>query len=294
MRLHVEFMQSGRSSSPARATTDRQGDKSLFWWIIIITLLLGAAIASWFMSIFIFSYPERPWNYNFLRQVNKVEKLKHWKVLAGSEDSVPSGKFLGPREVFQEFDRLSDEKLQAKSALLKRSYITNYSSQDERPTYVKGKFRIYHVRPLTTADIFTQGLVVRAQALDIVESREEEFPNTIIEFVFPTDGPAQAAFSVNDVLAIDTTSKDRRSYASIINIERVAEQKLLFTVVPLVYGTYNVNKDENLQLALSPPAILNMNGKWPITEETVGFVAPPAAKVVVDGVPEAAKSVGSL
>lgn len=294
MRLHVEFMQSGRSSTAARATTDRQGDKTLFWWIIVITLLLGLAIASWFMSIYIFSYPERPWNYNFLRQVKKVAPLTAWKVEAGTDESVPSGKFLGPREVFQEFDRLSDEKLKAKSDLLKRSYITNYSSQDERPAYIKGKFRIYHVRPLTTDDIFTQGLIVRAQALDLVESREEEFPNTIIEFVFPTNGPAQAAFNVNDVLAIDMTAKERRSYASIINIERVAEQKLLFTVVPLLYGTYNVNKDENLQLALSPPKLLNMNGKWPITEETVGFVAPPAAKVIVDGVPEAGKSVGSL
>jgi hypothetical protein len=280
MRLNVEFMQASRSSA-SRGTVVRQSDRGLFWWVIGITLLIGAAITSWFLSICLFSFPERTLNYNILRKLNKLPDLTVWKIESGEETSVPTGKFLSPRDLFQEFDRLTDEKLAAKSALLKRSYITNYVSPDERPVYVKGKFRIYHVRPLTDADVFQQGIVVRAQALAVVDEREEEFPNTILEFVFPTKGPAVAAFNVNDVLEIDT-SKDRRSYASVINLERVSAQKLLFTVVPLVYGKYDINKQENLALSLTPPTSLNMNGKWPITEEMVGSTAAPTPRVVAE------------
>ncbi len=282
MRLNVEFMSSGRSSMTARGLASKEADKSLFWWVIVITLLLGGAIASWFFSLFIFSYPERSWNYNFLQKINRLEPLVKWQVQAGDKKTVPAGKFHGPREAYQEFDRLSDENLQAKSALLKRSYIMNYVNPDEKPVYVKGRFRIYHVRPLTGEDIFTRGIVVRAQALDILEDgREEEFPNTLIEFVFPTEGTVPAAFNVNDVLAIDLT-KDKRSYASVINIERLSGQKLLFTVVPLLYGKYDVNKEAGVQITLEPPKSLNMNGRWPITEETVGSAAPPTARVVAE------------
>jgi hypothetical protein len=267
MRLRVEFVNSGRPSPGRNNLLAKEQDKGLFWWAIVNTLLLGGAIASWFFSIYLFSYPERAFNYNLLSRLNKVDPLTRWQV-----SSVPSGKPFQPRAAFQEFERLSDEQLATKSALMKRSYITNYKSLEERPMYLSGKFKIYQVRPLDASDVFQNGLVVRAQAIENVDGVDTEFPNTLVEFIFPTDGPAQAAFNVNDVLAIDL-AKPKRSYASILNVERLPGKKLLFTVVPLLYGTYDLNKEEGVQLTLAPPKSLNMAGNWPLTEEGIGVTA---------------------
>jgi hypothetical protein len=253
--------------------------------MILITILLGLVVASWFGSIYLFSYPERPFNYNLLQRMKKVEKLQAWN--AGN---APKGKFYSPRGIFQDFDRLSDDNLATKSNLLKRIYLTNYKNLDERPVYLQGRFRVYQVRPLVETDVFPSGLVVRAQAIEQQEGRDVEFPNTIMEMVFPTNGPAQAAFEINDILSLDATGdrKNYRSYASVVHMQRLPEQKMIFTTVPLLYGTYEFNKDQGLALSLSPPTMLNMNGRWPLTDEGIGVQGFPKQEGATSVVLEAA------
>lgn len=281
MSLNVEFMSASRSSY-SRTATQKPADTGLFWWTIIITLLLGAAIASWFFSIYIFAYPEKPFNYRLLNRLNKLEPLKKFELFGNADIKVPTGKTHGPKAAFQEFDRLNDKQLKDKSDLLRRSYVTNYRAIEDKPIYMRGDYKIYQVRPLDATDVFPSGLVVRAQAIEEVEGAPLEYPNTLIEFIFPTTGPAQAAFNVNDVLTIDQRSifaKDgdkkndgRRFYASILNIERLPQNKLLFTLIPLLYGNCEINGDPEAKLSMVPPAKLNMDGRWPITEEAAGVI----------------------
>lgn len=287
MSFNVEFMSAGRSAH-SRGATQKPAEAGLFWWTIIITLLLGAAIASWFFSIYIFAYPEKPFNYKLLSRLHKLEPLKKFE-----RNEVPSGKIYGPKGAFQEFDRLTDKQLLDKSNILRRSYVTNYRSIEDRPVYLKGDFKIYQVRPLIATDVFTSGLVVRAQSIEEVESAPLEYPNTLIEFVFPTTGPALAAFSVGDILTIDQRSvvakssdkkgDGRRFYASALNIARLPQNKLLFTLVPLLYPNCEINGDQDANIAMAVPAKLNMDGRWPITDEAAGVVSPAAS--VADAVP---------
>lgn len=281
MSFNVEFMSAGRSSY-SRGAMQKPAESNLFWWTIIITLLMGVAIASWFFSIYVFSYPEKPFNYRLLSRMQKLDKLKKFE-----RNEVPSGKLLSPKAAFQEFDRLDDQKLQDKSELLRRSYVTNYRSIEDRPVYMKGDFKIYQVRPLVPTDAFTSGLVVRAQSIEDVEGVPLEYPNTLIEFIFPTDGPAQAAFSIGDVLTIDQASiltkneskkqAGRRFFASVINIARLPQNKLIFTLVPLLYPQCSINGDLDANITLSAPVKLNMDARWPITEEGAGLMNPPAS-----------------
>ena len=289
MRFNVEFMNGGRSSY-SRPVAAKPKDTGLFWWTIIITLLLGAAIATWFFSIYIFAYPEKPFNYRFLGRLHKLADLTKFEV-----NSVPAGTFLGPKAAFQKFDSLTDGQLKAKSELFRRSYIVNYKDVDDKPIYLKGDFKIYQVRPLGETDVFTTGIVIRAQAIEKVDDKPLEYPNTVLEFVFPTNGKAQPAFNVGDILTIDQKSvftnpgapaNDARSYASVLNIQRLPDQKLLFTVVPLLYGTYFIDREKDLRLTLEPPAKLNMDGRWPLTDEAVGQSVPAAPASVAEALPK--------
>ncbi len=286
MASKVNYLSAGRSSySRSGVAAKPPADTGLFWWTIIITLLLGAAIASWFFSIYVFSYPEKPYNYKLLNRMQKLDKLKKFE-----PNDVPNGKTYGAKAAFQEFDVLSDAQLKVKSGLLRRSYLTNYKAIEDKPVYMKGDYKIYQVRPLDESDVFQSGLVVRAQAIERVENAPQEFPNTLIEFIFPTAGPAQAAFNVNDVLTIDQRSVfakegdknadgGRHFYASVLNMERLPQNKLLFTLVPLVYPTCAINGDLNSQITMAPPAKLNMDGRWPLTDEAAGVIAAPQTSV---------------
>lgn len=280
-------MSAGRSSYSRSAVVSKPADTGLFWWTIIITLLLGAAIASWFFSIYIFAYPEKPFNYRLLNRLHKLETIKKFEL-----NDVPNGKTYGPKAAFQEFNRLTDAQLKAKGELLRRAYITNYKDIEDKPIYIRGDFKIYQVRPLDPTDVFQSGIVVRAQAIEKVEGAPLEYPNTLVEFVFPTDGPAQAAFNVNDVLTIDQksvfakegdkSSDGRRFYASLLNLERLPQDKLLFTLVPLTYGSCEINGDKEARLTMVPPTKLNMDGHWPITDEAVGGMPAATPTTVAD------------
>jgi hypothetical protein len=291
MALNVEFLNAGRSAYSSRGATGKPADTGLFWWTIIITLLLGLAIASWFFSIYVFTYPEVPFNYKLLNRLHKLDPLKKFE-----NKEVPTGKIYGPKAAFQEFDRLTDKQLQEKSKLLRRSYLTNYRAIEDKPIYMRGDYKIYQVRPLTSEDVFPSGLIVRAQAIEAVEGVPMEFPNTIIEFVFPTNGPAMAAFNVGDVLTIDQRSiyskeapdkkaDGRKFFASMVNLERLPQHKLIFTLVPLVYGACEVNGDRDSRLSMEPPAKLNLEGHWPITEEAAGALGTPTSLANAQPVP---------
>jgi hypothetical protein len=264
MPLHIEFMNASRSvyTKSGKPLPQKRSDPWLFWWTIAIFVLLGLTTFSWCFSLYVFRHPERPKNYRLLASLNKLEPLTRF-----TERDVPQGKFHSAKEIYAKYFGYSDSELAAQSSLFKRNYIQNYV--DEQPVYLKGEYRIYKIAELTSQHAFPSGLVVRAKS--------RELPNVSVEFIFPAESLPQTRPPYGDDLILQTN----RTFASVLHISRLPEDSLCFTVVPLTYYSYPVGNEEFL--TLSPPALLNLDAAWPLTDDGA---TPDSEKVRVASRPE--------
>ena len=155
--MQIQFLNDGTEyrSHGGSSFSKTQQSSGLFWWTILITLLMGAAIFCWFFSIVLFSHPEKPLHYRLLAKVKKLEPLRKFSPL-----SVPQGKFLTAREVLGEYFNDSPDHLAVGDDQLKRAYIKNYKEQ--APKYVKDGFTVIAGCELKDTDVFTKGWGVRA------------------------------------------------------------------------------------------------------------------------------------
>ncbi|CAN5263717.1 hypothetical protein BH23VER1_BH23VER1_06000 [soil metagenome] len=238
-------------------------DSGLFWWTVLITVMLGVATFCWFFSIYVFAHPEKPFAYRLLTKLEKIEPPQKFSAL-----TVPTGQFLTPKEAYGKFYAFDDRYLEIDNSLLKRHYLTNY--KEEAPLYMRGLFRIFQVRRLTDADAFTAGVVVRA--------RSHDYPNVVVEYLFPSDQAPErpeSLLSIGDDLTLDKTS----TFASVIHIEKLRDDNLCFTLVPLVYGSYEVA--DVGKISLSPPQRLNLEAPWPVTDESIQQPDSPETEVTM-------------
>lgn len=252
-------MNAPRGSLSRAAQTVKKADGGMFWWTIGISLLVGLATFSWIFSIYVFTHPEKPFNYSFLEKVHRLEPI-----LQFTEKNAPPGKTYAPKDLYQKFYSLSDSNLKDNNSILRRNYITNYKTKADRPFYVSGRFRIVHARPLNKDDLFQNGMVARAVAIN---EDDREYRNVIVEYVLPTEAELRpdVEFNAGDILDIDSRRRKRRLYSSVINVERLNEDVLVFTVIPLLYGEHTVDSTKNLTLTAAPPARLNLKAFLPIT-----------------------------
>ena len=263
MQLHVEFMNAPRGSLSRAANAVKKADGGIFWWTIVIAILMALAAFSWIASIFIFTHPEKPYNYKLLSRIHRLEEIKHF-----NEKDMPAGKSLTPPELYQKFFSLTDENLGNHNSLLRRNYITNFKNRDEKPFYVRGRFKVIHARPLTPDDVFPRGLVARAVA---VNEDGREYRNVMVEYVLPTEFEVPGVeFAPGDLLDIDSRRTKKRLHGAVINIKRLNEDVLVFTVVPLMYGEHLIDPVKNKILTATPPDHLNMSAPFPITDDSFG------------------------
>ena len=273
MPLHVEFMNTPRGSLSRAANAMKKADGGIFWWSIVIVVLMAMAAFSWIGSIFVFTHPEKPFNYKLLSRIHRLEEIKHF-----TEKDMPAGKSLTSPELYQKFYPFKDENLGNHNSLLRRNYLTNFKNRDEKPYYVRGKFKVVHARPLTEQDVFPKGLVARAVALN---EDGREYRNVVVEYVIPTGAAVLGVeFAPGDVLDVDSRRTKKRLHGAVINIQRMNEDVLVFTVVPLMYGEHLIDPVKQRVLTAVPPVRLNMGGRWPITEDSFG-TGEPGAKVAV-------------
>lgn len=263
MQLHVEFMNTPRGSLSRAANAVKQADGGIFWWTIAIVILMALAAFSWIGSIYIFTHPEKPLNYKLLSQIDRLETIQHF-----TEKDRPAGKSLTPPELYQKFYPFTEENLTNHNSLLRRNYITNFKNRSEKPYYVRGRFKVVHSRPLEQGDVFPQGLVARAVA---VNEDGKEYRNVVVEYVLPTASSATAGgFAPGDLLDIDSRRSKKRLWGAVVNIHRQSEETFVFTVVPLMYGEHLIDPETHEILTALPPARLNMSGLFPITDQTAG------------------------
>jgi hypothetical protein len=103
---------------------------------------------------------------------------------------------------------------------------------------------------------------------------EKEFRNVVVEYVLPSKSVTGVAFHPDDILRLDTADQSgkRRLFASILNVQRHEDESLIFTVVPLAYGDHAISQTGSIHG--DPPDLLNMEGKWPISDDSIGAVMP--------------------
>ena len=228
-----------------------------FWWLLANGLAVCFAVFSWVICLHIFRHPENPRNYEILRKLKRLPELKRYGML-----EAPSAVSLGPKELYRKFFGFDEAGRKRLNEALLRNYLVNF----ERPlllTYIEGNYRVQEVRPLGAKDFFEPGFAVRGRAMVKPDEFTEAAPYPVlIEYLFPTvDRAAFSWFKPGDTLSVSKVP----NCAAVLNVSKVTvddEQVLCVTVVPIVYGDYQVGADRSF--SIEPPDYFKPGASFPV------------------------------
>jgi hypothetical protein len=229
----------------------KNNNANLFWWTIVITFMMGMATFCWFFSIMVFQYPEKPLNYRVLAKVNKLPVIRKFSVY-----TVPNGSSKSAKDLLASYFAYTTAQLEVSNGILKRAYIRNYDRQDP-PIYVTGGFQVLEQRRLTEEDVVTEGWIVRTRSVDIED--------VDVEIVMPSLEVKSPPFATGEVLTLDK----RSTFAALVHVERLGDDRFCGTVVPLVYEGFKTEGGE--VLTMNPPVKLNLEAGWPLTSDQAVF-----------------------
>ncbi len=236
-----------RSSFGGGNLARKNESASLFWWTIVITLMMGLATFCWFFSIMVTQHPEKPLNYKMLAKFERLPVIRKFTVY-----SVPDGSAKSARELLAAYYAYTPEQLQVANNILKRAYIRNYDKQDP-PVYLTGQFEVLGARPLAESDVIREGWVVRCRAVDLED--------VDVEILMPGLSASSAPFEAGDLLTLDK----RATFAALVHVQRMGEDRLCATAVPLVYGGFKTTAGDTP--AMNPPRQLNLEAGWPVSAD---------------------------
>ena len=223
---------------------------NLFIWTVFILLLIGLAFACWLGSFYIFGHPEEARNYRILQKVKKIEPVKRFEIT-----KAPPGDWMGPKALFEKYSKYSTLQIQAENAELLRTFVTNYRDTKKLEPYMRGNFTIADSAELTKKDFLTSGMV----ALGV----SNDFPQVIVEHLYPMT-EAEIA-KARPLLITGNPIKLEKTFdlGAIIHIERVADGRMQFTVMPLLYGSYALSGGAGT-FATEPPGDLHLESSLPV------------------------------
>jgi len=256
------------------------GSDTLFLWIIVIATLIGLNAIAWIFCMYVFGHPEIPFNYRLLTQLKKIEPIAGFTPV-----TAPRGKFKTAKQFYAEIYDSSPEKVKRQNAVLKRNYLANYKGYSD-VTYIGGNFRIENIKILDPDDVFPSGIAIRARA--------DDYPTALIDYILPSPELRKSPFKIGDQLTISQSD----TCAALLHIEKLPEEEICFTIIPLVSRTYQIA--ENHALAVNPPEYLNLNGAWPISPASsspptrrISSPSPPNGKTKIVIVPKTPKTTSS-
>ncbi len=258
---------------PEEAVSKSRGGNA-FIWSIVLLLLTGAALTSWIGSFYIVGHPEKPACYRILKKLKKLDPPKEFAVTKG-----PQGRFFSPKQLLEGMPRMKAEDLvgfgkmrkpeiAARNGEMMRMYLKNYQEAKRAVPYIAGVFEVIESHELGAGDFFPSGVVAVAQAKD--------FPQVLVELVFPA-----AAASTKTVKGLLPTGREitlerSKDLAAVIHAERLSDSRMLFTVMPLSYGSFQLKEGlgsftlkspqdlEDPEKGGSPKNAININGSLPI------------------------------
>jgi hypothetical protein len=225
-----------------------KGRDNLFLWTVFILLLIGGAFACWLGSFYIFGHPENPRSYRLLKKIGKLPDPQRFEVTAA-----PPGEFLDPQKLYDRYAKFSRLELENENSELIRNYLRNYKETKRLATYCIGKYVILKAFELKKTDFFESGVVALAQATD--------FPQVLLEHVYVSNPR-----NVPSIMTVLQTGQPMRMFrtedlSAVVHVERIGDGRMQFTVVPLLYGSYEVGTG---QFSLEPPTELNMEPGLPV------------------------------
>jgi len=226
------------------------GRDHLFLWAVFLLLLVGLAFTCWLGGFYVFGHPEEARPYRILQKLHKLEAPKRFEITAA-----PPGEFLNPQKLFDRYSKYSPIQLANENADLLRDYIKNYKETKKLVPYVTGKFEIINAYELQKTDTFTSGMVALAASA--------ENPQVFVEHVYPTAPENVAKLRTLLQTGLDLKLEKTLDLSAVVHVERTADGRFIFTVVPLLYGNYALKKGVGT-FALEPPDQLYIPGGLPI------------------------------
>lgn len=246
----MKSVELGRSSRKSRSQPEND---NLFGWAVFILLLCGFAVACWIGTFYIFSHPEKPFNYQILTRLNKLDPPKRFE-LTGA----PAGEFLTAEKLLAKYGVMTAGQMNEESGGLLRSYLRNYDHMVGKVPYVTGKFTILDSYPLSSNNMFLSGMVIIAQSVEV--------PTVYVEHVFPASGEKLKAMQRTLVTGLGIELRRSYDLSAVINVENLGNGRLLFTCMPLLYGPYGTTQSGS-GFQLDPPRVLNIKSGLPIVTQ---------------------------
>ncbi|CAN5651871.1 hypothetical protein BH09VER1_BH09VER1_52880 [soil metagenome] len=231
--------------------TPRAGG-SLFVWTIIILLLIGVAISCWIFSFYIFGHPEKAMSYSILTKLKKLEAPKRFEITAA-----PRGEFLGAKQLWTRYSRMSDRELQRTSEVLLRNYLRNYKLTQDLVPYVVGSYNILDSYELSEKNAVPSGVVALGQST--------ENPQILLEQIFPADERVVPVLQRMLLTGLDLRLDRAVDLSALINVKRLKDGVIQFTAVPLLYGSYASSAGSGT-FSLDPPDHLNISAGFPVLD----------------------------
>jgi hypothetical protein len=224
---------------------------NLFGWTVFILLLCGFAVVCWIGTFYVFNHPEQPFNYQLLTKLHRLEPPKRFELTAA-----PPGEFLGADKLLEKYGAMTAPQLVEESNDLLRSYLRNYDHQVGKVPYAVGKFTVLDAFVTNETQYFGTGMTVLAQSNDV--------PTVYIEQIFPAE--KQDLPAMQRVLVTGLGLELRRSYdlSAVTHITNLGEGRLLFTCIPLLYGSYG---QSGSSFQLEPPRALYVKGGLPTVNQ---------------------------
>lgn len=262
----LESQSFGGSSRRRPTPIRRPTRKHPFLWAFITTLNLFVAVGVWTGIATLNAKPENPRCYALLERLGKLQPLHTF----GSPDHpAPESELFDGAALQRRFGSFSESQLEALNTQLLRGYITNYEESSAVPM-VEGEFALLGSRPLESTDLFQSGLVLLAR------STAEDGSKVLLEYVLPTGAtaapnPADLGLTGTEVTLPPLRLTGEGQRATVTHIEKLPNDELLFSVVPLNYASPAFAGGQTL--ALTPPAKLNIEAGLPIIKASDIFPA---------------------
>ncbi|MDF1658666.1 MAG: hypothetical protein P1U58_13705 [Verrucomicrobiales bacterium] len=256
---------SGESSFSRNSREQDEGRYSsgnLILWIAAIAVLIGLNFASWSFCMWVFGQPEHPMNYKLLNRLEKLDPIHGFLPF-----TAPRGKFNSAKDLYAQVYPFNESELRAYNGILKRYYLKNYIERDD-VTFLSGEFVIESVQRMGEEDVFQSGIVIRG--------RSSTFPDVILDLALPSEEtPEVFDLPVGGMFQVE----ESQMCAALLNVERLQDTTMVFTVVPLVTKTpapsveeppgpktYEFNKNAVITVR-TPEKIQIEPERWPISED---------------------------
>ena len=222
----------------------RDSGNRFFIWSVVLLMMTGICFASWIGSFYVFKHPENPRCYRILKKFKRVDPPKRFAVT-----EAPKGEFLGAAKLLDRFGKLGKVELAYENEVLMRNYLTNFRESGRKVPYVSGKFQIVQSFDLGGADWFPGGAVAIAQS--------ENLPQMLVEFVFPAASENVPAIRETVTMGVDVTLQRSQDLWALVHVERHADGRMQFTVLPLPYGGWQLKSGEGSFTLQSPEELLH-------------------------------------